>query len=79
MPTKVIKTYTNWDREDADFPYMKTFSPWMRHSFANGLRNVIGNNKEYTSESDAILGKDVYDMRNDRKYRYERWGLYPFL
>ncbi|AXT55622.1 T9SS C-terminal target domain-containing protein [Aquimarina sp. AD1] len=51
MLTKVIKTYANWDRNDEDFPYMRTFSPWMGHSFANGLGNAIGNNQESTSEA----------------------------
>ncbi|GAA3512542.1 hypothetical protein GCM10022393_27890 [Aquimarina addita] len=51
MLTSVIKTYANWDRNDTDFPYMRTFSPWMGHSFANGLGNAIGNNQESTSEA----------------------------
>ncbi|WP_299439032.1 glycosyl hydrolase [uncultured Aquimarina sp.] len=51
MLTKVIKTYANWDRNDTEFPYMRTFSPWMGHSFANGLGNAIGNNQESTSEA----------------------------
>ncbi|GAA0723646.1 hypothetical protein GCM10009430_27310 [Aquimarina litoralis] len=51
MLTKVIKTYANWDRNDTDFPYLRTFSPWMGHSFANGLGNAIGNNQESTSEA----------------------------
>lgn len=49
--TKVIKTYANWDRSDKDYPYLRTFSPWMGHSFANGLGNSIGNNQESSSEA----------------------------
>ena len=51
MITKIVKTYANWDRTDAEFPYLRTFSPWMGHSFASGLGNAIGNNQESTSEA----------------------------
>lgn len=51
MLTKIIKTYANWDRNDGDFPYLRTFSPWMGHSMANGLGNAIGNNQESSSEA----------------------------
>ena len=51
MISTIIKTYANWDRNDPDFPYLRTFSPWMGHSMANGLGNSIGNNQESTSEA----------------------------
>ncbi|WNJ18287.1 carbohydrate-binding protein [Pontibacter sp. G13] len=51
MVEKVIKTYANWDKNDPEFPYLRTFSPWMGHSFANGLGNSIGNNQESSSEA----------------------------
>ena len=51
MLTKIIKTYANWDRSDDEYPYLRTFSPWMGHSFASGLGNSIGNNQESSSEA----------------------------
>jgi endoglucanase Acf2/uncharacterized protein YjdB len=51
MITMIIKTYANWDRTDTEFPYFRTFSPWMGHSFASGLGNSIGNNQESSSEA----------------------------
>ncbi|WP_025740135.1 glycosyl hydrolase [Aquimarina pacifica] len=51
MLTQIIKTYANWDRTDTNYPYLRTFSPWMGHSFASGLGNSIGNNQESSSEA----------------------------
>ncbi len=51
MLTEIIKTYANWDRNDTKYPYLRTFSPWMGHSFASGLGNAIGNNQESSSEA----------------------------
>lgn len=51
MITKVIQTYANWDRSNPEFPYFRTFSPWMGHSFAAGLGSIIGNNQESSSEA----------------------------
>lgn len=51
MITKIVKTYANWDRNDSEFPYLRTFSPWMGHSMASGLGNAIGNNRESSSEA----------------------------
>lgn len=52
--TMVAKDYANWDREDARFPFMRTFDPWNGHSWAGGLGdhgNDNGNGQESTSEA----------------------------
>lgn len=52
MARLVAKQYANWQREDRDFPYLRTFDPWHGHSYAGGMSNPgDGNNQESTSES----------------------------
>lgn len=47
----VAKQYANWDRSDQNFPFMRTFDPWLGHSFAGGTASPNGNNQESTSEA----------------------------
>ena len=47
---KIAKQYANWDRTDPDFPWMRTFDPWVGHSYAGGTSSGNGNNQESSSE-----------------------------
>ncbi|HYG41159.1 MAG TPA: glycosyl hydrolase, partial [Cytophagales bacterium] len=49
--TMIAKQYANWDRSDNNFPFMRTFDPWMGHSYAGGVSSPTGNNQESTSEA----------------------------
>ncbi|MGC8803433.1 MAG: glycosyl hydrolase [Bacteroidales bacterium] len=49
--TMIAKQYANWDRNDTNFPFLRTFDPWMGHSYAGGLSSPSGNNQESTSEA----------------------------
>lgn len=49
--TMIAKQYANWDKADANFPFMRTFDPWMGHSYAGGIASPIGNNQESSSEA----------------------------
>ncbi|RAW00336.1 glycosyl hydrolase [Pseudochryseolinea flava] len=49
--TMIAKQYANWDRADGNFPFMRTFDPWMGHSYAGGVSSPTGNNQESTSEA----------------------------
>ncbi|HOK98264.1 MAG TPA: discoidin domain-containing protein [Bacteroidales bacterium] len=49
--TMIAKQYANWDRNDANFPFLRTFDPWMGHSYAGGLSSPSGNNQESSSEA----------------------------
>jgi endoglucanase Acf2 len=49
--TMIAKQYANWDRADNNFPFMRTFDPWMGHSYAGGVSSPTGNNQESTSEA----------------------------
>jgi hypothetical protein len=52
MVRLVAKQYANWERDDRDFPFLRTFDPWAGHSYAGGLANAQdGNNQESTSEA----------------------------
>ncbi|MCZ2831116.1 glycosyl hydrolase [Modestobacter sp. VKM Ac-2986] len=51
MATLVAKQYANWDREDADFPYQRTFDTFEGHSYAGGYSSPGGNNQESSSEA----------------------------
>jgi endoglucanase Acf2 len=48
---KIAKQYANWDRNDPQFPWMRTFDPWVGHSYAGGTSSGSGNNQESSSES----------------------------
>lgn len=47
----VAKQYANWDRGDSTFPYLRTFDPWIGHSYAGGTSSSTGNNQESSSEA----------------------------
>ncbi|MBU0676839.1 MAG: hypothetical protein KJ626_01875 [Verrucomicrobia bacterium] len=47
----VAKQYANWDREDPDFPFLRTFDVWAGHSWAGGFSSPGGNNQESSSEA----------------------------
>ena len=48
----IARQYANSDRDSERFPFLRTFSPWVGHSYAGGSSNPNdGNNQESTSES----------------------------
>ncbi|OUE21545.1 F5/8 type C domain protein [Clavibacter michiganensis] len=51
MATLVAKQYANWDRDDEDFPYLRTFDVFEGHSYAGGYSSSTGNNQESSSEA----------------------------
>lgn len=51
MARLVAKTYANYERADARFPYFRTFDLWRGHSFADGKGFPEGNNQESTGEA----------------------------
>jgi len=71
--TKIARQYANWERDHPEFPYLRTFEPWVGHSYAGGLSSHSdGNNQESSSEAmqswvglfllGSVLGDD--DMRD---------------
>ncbi|MFD1630403.1 discoidin domain-containing protein [Pseudopedobacter beijingensis] len=51
MAGLLAKEYANWDRNDNDFPFLRTLDPWAGHSYAGGLGGWDGNGQESTSEA----------------------------
>ncbi len=51
MARLVAKEYANWERDDPDFPYLRTFDIWKGHSQAGGYAGPVGNNQESSSEA----------------------------
>ncbi|MBN2528093.1 MAG: hypothetical protein JXR76_17005 [Deltaproteobacteria bacterium] len=52
MATLVAKEYANYNRNDKNFPFLRTFDIWMGHSYAGGLGDPgSGNNQESSSEA----------------------------
>jgi endoglucanase Acf2 len=51
IATLVAKQYANWDRNDKDFPYLRTFDVFEGHSYAGGYSSNGGNNQESSSEA----------------------------
>ena len=55
MAKLVTKTYANWERykneNDTYIPFLRTFDPYLGHSFAGGTGDGGGNNQESTSEA----------------------------
>ncbi|WFB37276.1 glycosyl hydrolase [Kiritimatiellota bacterium B12222] len=50
--TPIALHYANADRTSTEFPFLRTFSPWVGHSYAGGTSSTSdGNNQESTSES----------------------------
>ncbi len=51
MARLVAKEYANWERDDAQLPWLRTFDVWNGHSYAGGLSSPGGNNQESSSEA----------------------------
>lgn len=51
MVKQVAKQYADWERNDGQFPYFRTFDPWIGHSYAGGTSSATGNNQESSSEA----------------------------
>ncbi|HWB57956.1 MAG TPA: glycosyl hydrolase [Chthoniobacteraceae bacterium] len=51
MATQVAKEYANWDRNDKDYPFFRTFDIWQGHSWAGGTGSGDGENQESSSEA----------------------------
>jgi endoglucanase Acf2 len=51
MAKLVAKQYANWDRNDPDFPFFRTFDPWAGRSYASGSGSANGGNQESSSEA----------------------------
>lgn len=51
MARLVAKEYANWDRSDANFPFLRTFDIWEGHSWASGFSSPTGDNQESSSEA----------------------------
>lgn len=51
MARLVAKQYANWERNDPNFPFLRTFDIWEGHSWAGGISGGTGNNQESSSEA----------------------------
>jgi endoglucanase Acf2 len=51
MAKLVAKQYANWDRNDPDFPYFRTFDVWAGRSYASASSSPNGGNQESSSEA----------------------------
>ena len=54
MVKLVAKNYANWERDetsDTAMPFLRTFDPYLGHSFAGGTGDGGGNNQESSSEA----------------------------
>ncbi len=51
MAKLVAKQYANWERDDPEFPFLRTFDVWEGHSWAGGFSSPGGNNQESSSEA----------------------------
>jgi endoglucanase Acf2 len=71
MIKTVAKQYANWNRSDTFLPYLRTFDPWIGHSYAGGTSSGTGNNQESTSEAmQSWTGLfQLGDMLNDESIR----------
>jgi hypothetical protein len=47
----LARAYAAWDRNDSQYPWMRTFEPMVGHSYAGGSSSAGGNNQESSSES----------------------------
>ena len=48
---QIAQQYANWDRNDSRYPWLRTFDPWVGHSYAGGTSAGNGNNQESSSEA----------------------------
>ena len=52
MVNHLVRDAASYDRDDPKFPYLRNFSPYAGHSWANGFATFpFGNDQESTSES----------------------------
>ena len=51
MARLLAKQYANWDRNDPDFPFLRTFDVWEGHSWASGVSSPTGADQESSSEA----------------------------
>jgi endoglucanase Acf2 len=51
MAKLIAKQYANWDKTDQSQPWMRSFDPWVGHSYAGGTSSGSGNNQESSSEA----------------------------
>lgn len=56
MVKLIAKSYANWERWDGinekeKFPFLRTFDPYVGHSWASGVSDEQGSNQESTSEA----------------------------
>lgn len=51
MATHLAKDYANWDKDDTQYPFLRTMDPWAGHSYAGGLGGWNGNGQESSSEA----------------------------
>lgn len=56
MARLLVKDYANWQHEDTNYPFFRTFDPWAGHSFAGGMGDGNGNGQESSSESMQAWG-----------------------
>ena len=74
MINLLVRDVASADREDKMFPYLRSFSPYAGHCWANGMASLsLGNDQESTSEAmqfntalilwgDAIGNKEMRDL-----------------
>jgi hypothetical protein len=55
MAKLLVQNYANWERyendDDTYMPFLRTFDPYLGHSFAGGIGDGGGNNQESSSEA----------------------------
>jgi hypothetical protein len=55
MAKLIVQNYANWERyandNDVYMPFLRTFDPYLGHSFAGGIGDGGGNNQESSSEA----------------------------
>lgn len=51
MLRRIVQQYAAWDKNNPDYPFLRTFEPWTGHSYAGGTGSPTGNNQESTSEA----------------------------
>ncbi len=69
MVEMLIKDVANWDRNNAQFPFLRNFDPYAGHSWASGHANfTAGNNQESSSEAiNFASGVALWGTETDNK------------
>ena len=49
--TQIARQYAEWQHDSREFPFLRTFEPFVGHSYAGGQSSPGGNNQESTSEA----------------------------